>query len=64
MAELGPKEREVMRLRFGLDGGEREDAAGDRRSPEAVAGARAADRVARQGETAPQLRSRGCRALN
>ena len=58
LEELDPKEREVMRRRFGLSGSERADAPADRRQHGPVARARAADRIARQGEDASRYEGR------
>ncbi len=52
LGELDEKEREVVRLRFGLERRRAADAAGDRRPPAPVARARPADRIAREGQAA------------
>ena len=53
LGDLDGKEREVVRLRFGLDDDRAAHAAGDRRPAAPVARARAPDRIAREGKAAP-----------
>jgi RNA polymerase primary sigma factor len=59
VSDLEPKEREVIRMRFGLDGDESENPPGDRRRARALARARASDREQGQGEAAPEPRGPG-----